>query len=71
MERGGGVIRPPPFSFELPRLHLYESHLHSSTFGSKLESRVPYKGGNKTEPPFGYFNNVLNEMAPLMNLKEA
>ena len=40
---GGGVIRPP-FSFELPRLHLNESGLYSLIFGSKLEFRVFTKG---------------------------
>ena len=74
MEGGGGggfESRPPPFSFELPRLYLNESCLYSSIFGSKLEFRVSYKGDNETEPLFGYFKNVRNEMAPLMNLKEA
>ena len=63
MERGGES--PPPFSFELPRLDLNESCLYNSIFGSKLEFRVSYKGGNETEPPFGYFKNERNETDPL------
>ena len=74
MERGGGGGGggdSPSFSFELPRLYLNESCFYSSIFGSKLEFRVSYKGVTKRNPPFGYFKNVGNEMAPLMNLKEA
>ena len=61
----GGGANHLPFSFELPRLYLNESCLYSSIFGSKLEFRVSYKGGNKTEPPFGSFKNEQNEMDPL------
>ena len=61
-KRGG---ESPPFSFELPWLYLNESCLYGSIFGSKLEFRVSYKGGNETEPPFGSFKNERNEMDPL------
>ena len=60
---GGGANHPP--------LVLNESCLYSSIFGSKLEFRVSYKGGNETEPPFGSFKNERNEMDLLMNHKEA
>ena len=62
---GGGGANHPPFSFKLPRFYLNESYLYSSIFGSKLELRVSYKGGNETEPPFGSFKNERNETDPL------
>ena len=56
--KGGRIT---PFSFALPRLCFIGSCFYSSIFGSKLEFRVSYKGGNKTEPPFGSFKNERNE----------
>ena len=60
-----GGANHPLFSFELPRLYLNESCLYSSIFGSKLEFRVSYKGGNEMEPPFGSLKNEQNETDPL------